>query len=97
MFVVTVTEPSGAHYSRVFDSDQIFIGRNQDCDLVLPDGNVSGRHAQLNLADGKFILADLKSTNGIYVNGRQVRTPILISGPNKIHIAVFLLSVSIVR
>lgn len=97
MFVVTVTEPGGAHYSRVFTSDSIIIGRYEDCDLVLPDGNVSGHHGKLSLKDGKFILADFGSTNGIYVNGRQVTAPMVIAGPNNIHIAVFALSVSVVR
>lgn len=97
MFVVTVTEPGGEHYSRVFTDDTILIGRNEDSDLVLRDGNVSGRHGQLSLRDGKFIITDLNSTNGIYVNGRQVTAPIVIAGPNKIHIAVFVLSVSVVR
>lgn len=97
MFVVTVTEPDGAHYSRVFDRDTIIIGRYETCDLVLPDGNVSGRHAKLSLKDGKFILSDMKSTNGVYVNGRQVSAPMVIAGANTIHIAVFLLSVSQLR
>ncbi len=97
MFVVTVTEPDGAYYSRVFSGDSIIIGRNQECDLVLSDGNVSGIHAKLSLRDGKFILGDMGSTNGIYVNGRVVDAPMVIDGPNKIHIAVFLLSVSQVR
>lgn len=55
------------------------------------------RDEALSLKDGKFILSDMHSTNGVYVNGRQVSAPMVIIGPNTIHIAVFLLSVSLVR
>lgn len=97
MFAVTVTEPSGAYYTKLFHRAEISIGRGPENDLVLPDGNVSTRHAKLTVRDGKFIIVDSGSTNGVYVNGRIATKPIVINGPNTIHIAVFELSVSIVR
>ncbi len=97
MFAVTVTEPSGAYYTRLFQRAEIAIGRGPENDLVLQDGNVSTHHARLSFRDGKFIIVDDGSTNGVYVNGRIATKPIVINGPNTIHIAVFQLSVSVVR
>ena len=97
MFAVTVKEPKGAYYTRLFQQAEISIGRGPDNDLVLQDDNVSTTHAQLSFRDGKFIIVDSESTNGIYVNGRMASKPIVITGPNTIHIAVFELSVSVVR
>ena len=97
MFAVTVTEPGGAHYTRLFQQGSISIGRGPNNDLVLQDGNVSTLHARLTVRDGKFIIVDTNSTNGVYVNGRMASKPIVINGPNTIHIAVFQLSVSVVR
>jgi hypothetical protein len=49
------------------------IGRSRECDIVLNDSNVSRRHAELRpLGDG-WTVTDLGSTNGVRVNGRDVR------------------------
>ncbi len=51
----------------------IVVGRSQDCDLVLRDGSVSGRHARLSWRGDKILLEDLGSANGTYVDGKRVR------------------------
>jgi hypothetical protein len=49
------------------------IGRSRDCDIVLQDSNVSRRHAEIRPgAQGRWTVADLGSTNGVRVNGRDV-------------------------
>ncbi|MCP4445393.1 MAG: FHA domain-containing protein [Myxococcales bacterium] len=65
--------------------------------MVFQNGNVSTRHAQITFRGGMFIVVDLGSTNGIYVNGRMADKPIVINGPNTVHIAVFALSISMIR
>jgi pSer/pThr/pTyr-binding forkhead associated (FHA) protein len=52
----------------------ITIGRDPDCDLVLPeeDTSISGQHARITLLDGQFILEDLDSASDTFVNGQQV-------------------------
>jgi pSer/pThr/pTyr-binding forkhead associated (FHA) protein len=97
MIVVTVTAPSGDFYSMLFERTSIVIGREAPCDLILQDGNVSTRHARVDLKDGKFIVADTNSTNGIYINGRKVGTPMVVAGPNEIRFAGFVLTISPLR
>jgi predicted component of type VI protein secretion system len=49
------------------------VGRSRDCDVVLADANVSRRHAEVRPgAGGSWTIADLGSTNGVRVNGRQI-------------------------
>jgi Protein of unknown function (DUF3662)/Inner membrane component of T3SS, cytoplasmic domain len=48
------------------------IGRSRDCDIVLGDGNVSRRHAEVRPAEGGWAVNDLGSTNGVLLNGRRV-------------------------
>src|SRR5579875_2814377 len=48
------------------------VGRDPDCDIVIADRRVSWRHAVLRLEDGRWVLADNGSTNGIYAGGRRV-------------------------
>jgi len=60
---------------------------------VLPKGNVSKRHARIVLKDGKFIIVDLKSTNGTYVNGRKITSPLVVKESDKIYIGDFIVGV----
>jgi FHA domain-containing protein/uncharacterized protein DUF1707 len=53
--------------------DGLVIGRNPDCDLVVMDPTVSRRHAELRREEGRWILADLGSSNGTRVNGWRIR------------------------
>lgn len=48
------------------------IGRSRACQVVLGDDTVSRRHAELRYEDGRWLLRDLGSSNGTYVNGRLV-------------------------
>lgn len=50
----------------------INIGRRADNHLVIDDPRVSRVHAQLRLAQNRYILFDLNSTGGTYVNGQRV-------------------------
>ncbi len=58
----------------------IRIGRRHDNDLVLSDPHVSRKHAEVRLVAGRYVLVDLGSTGGTYVNGRQIKQHILDPG-----------------
>jgi hypothetical protein len=47
------------------------IGR-KNCDLVLADGHISRRHAELKLVENKLVIEDLASRNGTRVNGEKI-------------------------
>ncbi len=47
------------------------IGRAEDCDFVLSDPTASRCHAELRCENGTWILTDLRSRNGTFVNGRR--------------------------
>jgi adenylate cyclase len=49
------------------------IGRSPDNDLVLPDDEVSRRHAAIRLEDDSHVLVDLESANGTRVNGESIK------------------------
>ena len=48
------------------------MGRSRDCDIVVPDPNVSRVHAEVRHEGLEYVLVDLGSTNGVEVNGRRV-------------------------
>jgi hypothetical protein len=48
------------------------IGRSPECDCIVGDPTVSRRHAQLHRQDERWIIRDLGSRNGTWVNGMRV-------------------------
>jgi hypothetical protein len=62
------------------------LGRAADCQLVVDDPQVSMRHAQLDVAEGGAWLADLRSTNGTFVDGRRLQAPGWLTAPSEFHV-----------
>jgi pSer/pThr/pTyr-binding forkhead associated (FHA) protein len=53
------------------------IGR-EGCEIVLPDPEVSRRHAILRDADAGLLIEDLGSLNGTFVNGERIAAPVAL-------------------
>jgi membrane-bound lytic murein transglycosylase D len=61
----------------------IRIGRGDDCDVRFDahrDTRVSNHHAEIRFEGGRYVVVDVGSTNGTFVNGKLVRTHALRSG-----------------
>ena len=56
------------------------FGRDAGCDFTVASSTVSGRHARLELRDGRLTVTDLGSTNGTFVNGERTRQQVLNAG-----------------
>lgn len=52
------------------------IGRNPDCDIVLPQSYISGHHAMVQKNGDQVWLSDSGSTAGTYLNRQQIQTPV---------------------
>lgn len=57
---------------KAFRRSSILIGRSPGCDLVLENGFVSSRHAEIFAQNGTYIIRDLHSRNGSFVNDFRV-------------------------
>ena len=57
------------------EGDQLTIGRDSTNEIVINDAEVSRRHARLTFQGGKYVLEDLGSTNGTFVNGQRLAGP----------------------
>ncbi len=63
-----------------FAHDIVRLGRKADNHLVFPDGVVSSYHAELRAKGGGYVLVDLDSTNGTFLNGRKAQREQLRDG-----------------
>jgi pSer/pThr/pTyr-binding forkhead associated (FHA) protein len=59
----------------ILEGDQITVGRDSTNGITINDAEISRRHARLTYQGGKYILEDLGSTNGTFVNGQRLAGP----------------------
>lgn len=84
---VTIRSGPGAGRSADTAAGRVVVGRDDDCDLVLGDGQASRRHAAFIVgADGFLTVEDLGSTNGTFVNGQRITGPVRLLGGETIRI-----------
>ncbi|HXT96932.1 MAG TPA: ATPase, T2SS/T4P/T4SS family [Polyangia bacterium] len=96
MIKLTLTEKNGEPKLLTFDKDEITVGRVSGNDIVLAKGNVSKRHSRFTVkSPGQIEVADLKSTNGTYVNGRKIGGPMLLSASDRVYVGDFLISIDL--
>lgn len=59
---------------------RVVIGRRENCDIVLEFPNVSSQHCSLEIQNGYWMVRDLRSRNGIKVNGERTDSKFLLPG-----------------
>ena len=69
------------------------IGRGGDADIILDDTGVSRHHLELRVEDGALTATDLGSTNGTFVDGERIRTPVPLQDRSTVKIGRTLLTV----
>jgi adenylate cyclase len=89
MFTLTIIRPDGQEIRQEFMGPQTVVGRLDDCDLCLVDTMVSRNHCVI-LREGKgFVIKDLQSRNGTWVNGRRIKNRRRIRSGDVIQVGPF--------
>ncbi len=57
------------------DKNEMFLGRDLNNEIVINDPEISRRHARLFVQGNSYIIEDLGSTNGTFVNGQRLMGP----------------------
>lgn len=70
------------------DRNRLLIGRDPDCDVILPERVVSRHHASIERRHDGYYLADNASKNGTFVNGEPVGEGVLLRDGDDIQIAL---------
>ena len=78
--VLVMFRNDGERRSFSISREMTVIGRRQDCDLMIPLGEISRKHCRI-IRDGESLrLEDLGSSNGTFHNGRRVQEAVLSAG-----------------
>jgi uncharacterized protein (TIGR02996 family) len=93
MWAFDIQDTTGATPQRrvLFDKPEVTFGSVPGNDIIL--GGADSRHARAVLKDGKYIVVDLRSGTGTYVNGRRINHPLVIKPTDRIYIADFAIAV----
>jgi len=73
---------------QLFKGLKYTIGRGREHDVILPHSSVSRNHAQIVWMDGEFLLEDIGSTNGAFLNDHKIQSQAMMDG-DKIRIGKF--------
>ncbi len=74
------------------EGERTLIGRSPDCEIFLDDVTVSRKHAVLHHRDDAFVIEDLGSLNGTYVNRHRIEEPEQLSDGDELQIGKYRLT-----
>lgn len=72
MFKIEITREGHLMGSKVLSEGELIAGRDPHCDVLLESEHVSRRHARIAYRNGRLLIEDLHSLNGIFVDGCKV-------------------------
>jgi len=91
MASITIVEGIDTGRTFSFNSGEVVLGRHRGCQLVLNLSTVSRRHARVFLEGDDFLIEDMRSLNGTFVNGKRVKAPRRLANGDTIRINRFLM------
>jgi len=65
-------ESALVHMLEPSDEGAVVLGRSPECDVVLDLAGLSRRHAEIKKSVGRYMIVDLDSHNGTYLNGKKI-------------------------
>jgi predicted component of type VI protein secretion system len=75
-FVMRSGPTPGATFA--LEGDQLTIGRDSSSGVAINDAEISRKHARLTFQGGKYVIEDLGSTNGTFVNGQRLVSAVVL-------------------
>ena len=86
--ILVVQEGQLAGKRWTLNRSEFVVGRGEDCEVVLPDRQVSRRHFRIVRDENGYSVEDLGSKNGTYVNGAAVRGSVQLQDGDEIQVAL---------
>lgn len=87
MLLVQRGPDAGARF--LLDTEVVTVGRHPDSDIFLDDISVSRRHANFTRTESGYVISDLGSLNGSYVNRDRIDTDVALTGGDEVQIGKY--------
>jgi hypothetical protein len=85
--VLIIRDGEAAGQRWVLHQDEVLVGRGGECDIVVPERQVSRMHMRIRREGEKYVLEDLDSKNGTLVNGQPLKGECQIRDGDEIELA----------
>jgi sigma-B regulation protein RsbU (phosphoserine phosphatase) len=72
--LIFLAGPNAGRRYKLREQGDYILGRRSDCQIFIPDMRVSRQHARIHQEGGEWVLEDLGSNNGTFVNGERVQS-----------------------
>lgn len=92
-FVIRVVEPAEQRGTTYTVTDEAVIGRSTGCAIPLEDTFASQIHARFFVRDSALFVEDLGSTNGTFLNRKQLHGPVAVHGRDRVQVGNTVLEV----
>lgn len=79
LFVV-ISDSSGMEIKHQIKTSECILGRGEGSDIIINDPEVSRKHCAIDIYENKFVIRDLESTNGTYLNDTRIKEDLLKEG-----------------
>lgn len=67
---------------------ELLLGRDSDCDIVIPMRQISRHHARIFLGENGAMVEDLNSKNGTYINGHHIEEVVRLEEGDEIQVSL---------
>jgi len=85
-FLIAQTGPLEGRRWKI--SPELLLGRESDCDIIIPLRQVSRHHTRVFLSEEGAIVEDLGSKNGTYLNGHRIEAPTTLNDGDELQISL---------
>ena len=85
--MLMVREGSSPRRQWALQGAAVVIGRGDDCQVIIDDRQASRHHARITQTQDGYVLEDLGSKNGTFLNGRPLTVPTVLKDGDEIGIA----------
>ncbi len=93
MLRLHITPAEGEPFDHEVETDSLIIGRSTRCELAIADRFLSRQHARMYRTEAGWVIEDLESRNGTFVNGKRVEEPTSVSAGDVIAMSASLIRV----
>ena len=86
--IVTITEGQYANQFWVINRPSMTLGRDDICDIMIPERQISRQHVRIYKQGEQYYLEDLESRNGTWLNGQRIEGIHELYDGDEIHLAM---------
>ena len=96
-FIVKDEQGITLNETELHSGESLMVGRQPECEIVLPSPNISRQHAQFIVKGDKCVVKDMGSSNGVVINGKHVVGSLMLPSKTTLFIGEYQFHVALIE